>query len=141
MRLSAGLKRLLLDLLRHFVSRYCLFFFIVRKPGFDLRSRLGPKKSETKRVITKKIEVDARQELERQNRGKKVGHEKREARLEEEEEYKDDEEQDTGDNDDVVEIQDVKEAEIDAKILRIQRKNEEIRKRQQEIERDKMMHS
>lgn len=131
---------MLLDLLRHFVSRYCFFFFIVRKPGFDLRSRLGPKKSETKRVITKKIEVDARQELERKNRGEKVGHEKREARLEEEEEYKDDEEQDTGDNDDVVEIQDVKEAEIDAKILRIQRKNEEIRKRQEEIERDKMMH-
>lgn len=118
------------------------FLFIVRKPSFDLRSRLGPKKSETKFLITKKIQVDARQKLKRQTQGVKtnVGQETRQRGVEENEECEDDEERNIGDDDDVVEVQDDKEAEIDAKILRIQRKNEEILKRQEEIERDKMMH-
>ena len=41
----------------------------------------------------------------------------------------------------VVIKQDDKEAELDAKIFRIQRMNEEIRKRQEEIEREKMLYA
>ena len=121
---------------------HIFFLFIGRKSGFDLRSRLGPKKSETKLLITKKIQVDARRKLKRQTQGvkKKVGQETRKREVEEDEEYEDDGERNIGYDYDVVEVQDDKEAEIDAKILRIQRRNAEILKRQEEIERDKMMH-
>jgi hypothetical protein len=127
-----------------------LFFsFTVRKLGFDLRSRLGPKKSETKLVITKKIPVDERQKQE-------DGVEDEGEEDEDEDEdgiYEDDGEQNGNDDGDeyetspslsrktVVEVQGDKEAELDARISRIQKMNEEIRKRQEEVEREKMLYA
>jgi hypothetical protein len=122
------------------VCKIFFFTFAVRELGFDLRSRLGPKKSETKLVITKNVQVDARQKLKRRTH-----------KVNENGKYEDDEEQNGEDNEHeispslsrktVVIKQDDKEAELDAKIFRIQRMNEEIRKRQEEIEREKMLYA
>ena len=129
------------------------FTFVVRELGFDLRSRLGPKKSETKIVITKNIQVDARQKLKRRTHKvkEKVEQEVAEGNEDENGKYEDDEEQNGEDNEHeissslsrktVVIKQDDKEAELDAKIFRIQRMNEEIRKRKEEIEREKMLYA
>ena len=121
----------------------------VRGPCFDLRSRLGPKKSETNLIITKKIDsgqnLIQRQvtEIAKEDKIEVEGYEK----------YVDDEEQNGEDYDNYDTspslsgkprgnlLQEDKEAELDAKILRIEKMNEEIRKRQEEIEREKMLYS
>lgn len=77
------------------------------------------------------------QKKNKENRGKVI--EEKEGEENDEKENEDDEEETSGTF--VVEVHDDKEAELDAKILRIQRMNEEIRKRQEEIEREKMMYA
>ena len=121
----------------------------VRGPGFDLRSRLGPKKSETNLIITKNI--DARQNLIQRQVTEQAKED--EIEVEGDEEYVDDEEQNGDDYDNYVTspslsrkprsnlLQEDKEAELDARILRIEKMNEEIRKRQEEIEQEKMLYS
>lgn len=106
---------------------------------------MGPKKSETKLVITKKIRVDERQ---KQEDGVEDEGEEDEDGI-----YEDDGEQNGNDDGDeyetspslsrktVVEVQGDKEAELDARISRIQKMNEEIRKRQEEVEREKMLYA
>ncbi|XP_028406921.1 lisH domain-containing protein C1711.05-like isoform X2 [Dendronephthya gigantea] len=121
--------------------------------GFDLRSRLGPKKNDTKLIITRKSQVDARLRIGPRSRGisenveQKKNKENRREVIEEKEDDDENEEEENGDDEEetprkfVVEVHNDREAELDAKILRIQRMNEEIRKRQEEIEREKMMYA
>ena len=130
------------------VSKCIVFYLVVRELGFDLRSRLGPKKSETNLIITKK--VDAGQNLIQRQVKEQA---KDEIEVEGDEKYVDNEEQNGDDYDNYVTspslsrkprgnlLQEDREAELDAKILRIEKMNEEIRKRQDEIEREKMLYS
>lgn len=130
----------------------------MRKPGFDLRSRLGRKKNETELTVTKTIEVDAQQKPNQLQQKEEVKQEKQDTQVEAFEERKEENDNvDEGKNDgysyhsndinyvtissrrSVVEIRDDKEAELDKKIKRIQKMNDEIRKRQKEVEREKML--
>jgi hypothetical protein len=126
------------------------FSLAVRGSGFDLRSRLGPTKSETNLIITKKI--DARENVKPRQVKEKEDEELVEVEDEEEDENYADNEGQNGDDmyerssfisrkSHVKSLLDDKEAELDAKILRIARMNEEIRRRQEEIEREKMLYS
>lgn len=139
-------------ILRPFVVVYPIFFLVARESGFDLRSKLGPKKTETKIVIAKANLVDARQKIKRKaqkvieivdDEEEKVGEEEEDVEeiyVEDDEQNGEDQEYETFVRKAVVEVQDNKEAQLDAKILRIHKMNEEIRQRQEEIEREKLFY-
>lgn len=90
---------------------------LVTGPGFDLRSRLGPKVNDKKKVAEQSVRKGQKHVV------KKAGRQLI-----------------TTEDDNIVEKKSDKELKLDARIERIRVKNEEIKKRQEEIEREKMLY-